>query len=322
MTMPTIYQLEMIKRYAIIALIALAFIIISGNIYTFFFTKKVYINPVSYSIKEGFPIFSTEEDYINFISNYPYNVGVELQIYKATGNETLWTIKQFYGITIDTLISANPHLKSLELKAGQQIVIPSKNGVLLTFDDYLDVSRMGKILGGQYKILGDYKPKLFKLFSPDDMRIVFFQGAKPKIVNNDIEKIYKYKMAFIDPVDVGFYTSMFGDRVNPILGEGYEFHNGIDIATPPGTPIKSVRDGMVFFCGWKDGFGNTVIIQHYDGYTTFYAHCSRIFVKEGQWVKQGEVIAAVGSTGRSTGNHLHYTVYRHGQTLNPIKYLW
>ena len=115
---------------------------------------------------------------------------------------------------------------------------------------------------------------------------------------------------------------MFGERINPFYGEGYEFHNGVDIATHHGTPIRSARDGMVFFTGWKEGFGYTVIIQHYDGYTTFYAHCSKIFAKQGQWVKQGDVIAAVGSTGRSTGNHLHYTVYRHGVTLNPIKYLW
>jgi murein DD-endopeptidase MepM/ murein hydrolase activator NlpD len=316
------YQLDMYKRYAIGAFIFALLVIFSGNIISYLFLKKVYVNQNSYIFKDGFPLFISEKDYIDFIHKYPYNPGVQLQIYKVTGNESLWSIKKSYGISIDTLISANPHLNGLELKPGQTIVIPSKNGSLFIFDDYRDVSRMNKLIGNNNKISGDYKPNIFRLISPDDMRIVFFEKARPQVVNDSIEKIYRYKMAFLNPVDTGFFTSMFGERINPVYGEGYEYHNGIDIATHHGTPIKSARDGMVFFTGWKDGFGNTAIIQHYDGYTTFYAHCSKIFVKQGQWVKQGDVIAAVGSTGRSTGNHLHYTVYRHGVTLNPIKYLW
>jgi murein DD-endopeptidase MepM/ murein hydrolase activator NlpD len=177
-------------------------------------------------------------------------------------------------------------------------------------------------MGGSNQILGDYRPKIFRIISPDDMRIVFFENEKPLVVNNDIQKLYAYKMTFIDPLDTGFYTSMYGDRVNPIYGDGVEFHNGVDIATKTGTPIKSVRSGIVFSAGWRDGYGYTVVIQHDDGYTTFYAHCSKIFVKEGDWVNQGDRIASVGSTGRSTGSHLHYSVIRHGKLLNPLKYLW
>jgi len=322
MILPTNYQLKTFRNYALAGLAAAVIVLVLTNIYTYFFTKKIFVKKGSYYLKEGFPIFTSEEDYINFISSYPYDPGVQFQIYKVKGGETLWSIKGAYGITIDTLLAANPHLENLELKKDQNIVIPLKNGVLFPFDDYRDVARMKKLLGSKSDAKGNYKPKIYKIFSPDDIRLAFFENARPVVVNNNIEKIYKYKLAFLDPVDTGFFTSMFGDRVDPVYGEGLEFHNGVDIATSAGTPIKAVRDGMVFFCGWKDGFGNTVIIQHHDGYTTFYAHCSRMFVKEGQWVKQGEVIAAVGCTGRSTGNHLHYTIYRHGKTLNPIKYLW
>jgi len=178
------------------------------------------------------------------------------------------------------------------------------------------------MMGKKNKILGDYKPKIFRIISPDDMRLVFFENEKPLVVNNDIQKIYAYKMTFVDPLDSGFYTSMYGDRVNPVFGENIEFHNGVDIATRTGTAIKTVRKGIVFFAGWRDGFGYTVIIQHEDGYATFYAHCSKLFVKQGQWVNQGDQIAVVGSTGRSTGSHLHFTVVRHGKLLNPFKYLW
>jgi murein DD-endopeptidase MepM/ murein hydrolase activator NlpD len=154
------------------------------------------------------------------------------------------------------------------------------------------------------------------------MRIVFFENEIPLIVNNEIQKIYAYKTVFMDPLDsLGYYTSMFGDRVNP-YGSNMEFHNGVDISMKNGSPIKAVRSGIVFYSGWRDGYGHTVVIQHEDGYSTFYAHCSKIMVQVGDWVKQGDQIALVGSTGRSTGSHLHYSVMRHGQLLNPLKYLW
>ncbi len=322
MKMPTIYQLNQIKQYSIFALISLLLIVLSGNIISFFFTKKIKINPESYIVKDGFPIFTSENDYIEFIKNYPFNPGVELTIYKISPGETLWSLRKKFDITIDTIISANPHLKGLDLTQNSTIVIPSKNGALFTFDDYRDVGRMHSLMGNKNKILGDYKPKIFRLISPDDIRLVFFEKEKPMVVNNDIQKIYAYKMTFIDPLDTGYYTSTYGDRVNPVFGENIEFHNGVDIATRNGTPIKSVRSGIVFSAGWRDGFGNTVTIQHEDGYTSFYAHCSKVFVKQGQWVNQGDQIALVGSTGRSTGSHLHYTVIRHGKLLNPFKYLW
>ena len=120
--------------------------------------------------------------------------------------------------------------------------------LLFTFDDYRDVGRMHSMMGGKNKILGDYKPKIFRIISPDDIRLVFFEKEKPLVVNNDIQKIYAYKMTFIDPLDAGFYTSMYGDRVNPVFGENVEFHNGVDIATRNGTPIKSCKKRSRFFC--------------------------------------------------------------------------
>lgn len=322
MKMPTIYQLNQTKQFLIFTLISLLIVVISGNIISFFFSKKITVNPNSYIIKNGFPVFTSENDYIEFIRNYPFNPGVELTIYKVSDGETLWSLRKKFNVTIDTLISANPHLKGLDLSENSTVVIPSRNGALLTFDDYRDVGRMHTMMGSKNRILGDYKPKIFRIFSPDDIRIVFFEKEKPLIVNNDIQKIYAYKMTFIDPLDSGFYTSMYGDRVNPVFGENIEFHNGVDIATKYGTPIKAVRKGLVFFAGWRDGYGNTIVIQHEDGYATFYGHCSKIFVKQGQWVNQSDQIALVGSTGRSTGSHLHYTVIRHGKLLNPFKYLW
>lgn len=321
--MPTLYQLNIIKRFSIAAIALLFLIVLSGNFISYFFFKKVSVDKSSYEIIDGFPFFTSEDDYIQFIEKYPYNPGVEFKIYTAMQHDTIWKIRSKFNISIETLISANPHLKDFNIKPGNRLVIPAEEGTLFVFDDYFDVKRMKKIFNYKYPISGKYKPGLFKIISPDDLRLVFFKDAIPLIVNRDIENLYKYKLAFLNPLNTGFFTSMFGDRINPFSHEaGMQFHNGIDIATRTGTPIRSAREGIVFQAEWREGYGNTVLIQHHDGYTSMYAHCFKIFVKRGDWVKKGDVIASVGSTGRSTGPHLHYTIMRHGQAINPLKFIW
>ncbi len=322
MRMPTLYQIEKIKKYAIISIISIFIIIVGGNIISYSFTKKITVNPQSYSIKNGFPLFTSEKDYFDFIKNYPYDAGVKLNIYTVSSFDTLWKIQKKFNITLDTLISVNPQMKDLILEKGDSIVIPSKNGTLLVFDDYSDVGRYAGMYKTRPSLQGEYSMSLFRLISPDDVRMVFFEKVAPVIVNDDIEKLYSYKLSFCCPLRDGFYTSMYGERVNPFFHKNMEFHNGIDIATRMGTSIGAAKEGMVFFSGWREGFGNTVIIQHTEGYTTLYGHCSKLYVKAGQWVTKGEKIAAVGSTGRSTGPHLHYTIFRHGKALNPIKFIW
>jgi murein DD-endopeptidase MepM/ murein hydrolase activator NlpD len=113
----------------------------------------------------------------------------------------------------------------------------------------------------------------------------------------------------------GFITSPFGKK------RGNRYHEGMDIAGPTGTPIVAPGDGHVTFTGYKGGYGNTVKIDHGYGITTVYAHCSRIFVQDGDRVKRGEVVAAVGNTGSSTGPHLHYEVHLDGVPVNPKHYL-
>jgi murein DD-endopeptidase MepM/ murein hydrolase activator NlpD len=115
-------------------------------------------------------------------------------------------------------------------------------------------------------------------------------------------------------------SSPFGWRIHPILGYR-RFHAGLDFAASYGSTIRAADSGIVIFAGWYGGYGKAVIINHGGGLTTLYGHTSEIFVSEGQKVERGQAIAAVGSTGFSTGPHLHFEVRRDGSPVNPANYL-
>ncbi len=121
---------------------------------------------------------------------------------------------------------------------------------------------------------------------------------------------------FIYPVN-GPLTSPFGYRFHPIR-RTTRFHSGVDFGVGYGVPILAADNGVVIHSGWYGGYGNCVILSHSGGYTTLYAHCSQLFVSNGQTVAQGHNIAAVGSTGMSTGPHLHFEVRRGGTPVDPL----
>jgi murein DD-endopeptidase MepM/ murein hydrolase activator NlpD len=122
------------------------------------------------------------------------------------------------------------------------------------------------------------------------------------------------------PVE-GESTDSFGYRGNPFGGGGSEFHPGQDIAAPRGTPVLAPADGKVIEAGWKNGYGQTVVLDHGNGLTTRYGHLSKIEVESGQELRRGEGLGLVGSTGRSTGPHLHYEVRLGDLPVSPRHYL-
>ena len=143
-----------------------------------------------------------------------------------------------------------------------------------------------------------------------------FEMPTPDLVDNT-----KYTIPFKVRIPVqGRITSPFGYRVHPITEET-TFHYGIDIAATAGTDIGAFSNGTVVERGVSTIFGNYVKVEHSDGYLSFYAHLSKITVKKGQKVKLGDKIGLVGSTGMSTGPHLHFEVRRNGKTTNPENYL-
>jgi len=118
----------------------------------------------------------------------------------------------------------------------------------------------------------------------------------------------------------GWLTSTFGYRTSPFTGRR-ELHKGLDIATRSNTPIIAPADGLVVFAGREGGFGNMLIVDHGYGIMTRYAHCSTLEAKLGDKIKRGDIVAKVGSTGRSTGPHLHYEVAVNGVAVNPNRYI-
>lgn len=119
---------------------------------------------------------------------------------------------------------------------------------------------------------------------------------------------------FMRPVNGAIITSPYGKRSSG-------FHTGTDFAIALGTPVYAAASGTVTFAGWKGSYGYLVIIDHGNGYQTYYAHCSALYVSAGQTVTQGQNISAVGSTGNSTGPHLHFEIRYNGNTLNPQNYV-
>lgn len=130
-------------------------------------------------------------------------------------------------------------------------------------------------------------------------------------------KVSLGSVKLIQPVS-GTITSKFGAQSSIRSGA----HTGLDIAAPKGTNIKAAAGGKVTFAGTNGSYGKLVIISHTDGVETYYAHCSALYVSVGDTVSQGQVIAAVGSTGNSTGNHLHLEIRKNGTILNPQNYLY
>ena len=118
----------------------------------------------------------------------------------------------------------------------------------------------------------------------------------------------------------GHITSGYGFRIHPLLNKRV-FHSGVDISVPSGTPVRATADGVVSFSGWNGSGGNIVVIEDGNGFSTIFAHNSKTGVNVGQRVHRGDVISYSGSSGETTGPHLHYEVRKEGRSVNPSDYL-
>lgn len=230
--------------------------------------------------------------------------------------ETLSGIVERYGISLRALVGANPDLSSLDrLPIGVELLIPPRDGLVVTLDHPSLLHDVLEHYGADPVAVA----RANALRSPFDLRagmLLFLPGVEPVAAIERLAAVREAENRYIWPVH-GRLTSYFGRRN---LGMGTAaFHRGIDVAAPTGTPIVAARTGTVTFSGWStSGYGNLVRIRHADGSETWYAHASRLLVSVGQHVSQGQRIALVGSTGLSTGPHLHFELHVRGTAIDPL----
>ncbi len=227
--------------------------------------------------------------------------------HRVVAGESLHRIAKKYGVSIDTIRGTN-NLTSDFLKVGVVLKIPNKDGILYKVPKG----------GGLVAIAQRYKVSLKKIIDENDLKnpdfvatntVLFIPDAKPLNIST----------GFIWPAPGRFVTCGYGWRRNPFNPRYREFHAGIDIRARYQW-IRASKYGKITYTGWLGGYGKTVIIAHPGGYKTLYAHLSRIIVRRGQYVKQGQTIAQSGNTGRSTGAHLHFEIIKHGRNINPYVY--
>lgn len=245
-----------------------------------------------------------------------YKMPVSYQKYTVKSGDTISGIAKKFGLTnISTLISVNDIGNVRQLAAGQKLKIPSYDGIIYTVKKGDTLDTIVKDKDVSLKALLDVNELSSEVLTVGQQ--LFLPGASLD------SKTLKTAMGdkFIMPISAKFrWSSPYGARIDPIAGVK-SFHTGTDMACPTGTPILASMSGKILQTGENRVWGNYVIIDHGNGYQTLYAHMSKIIAVKGKWVSQGTRIGLVGSTGYSTGPHLHFTVYKNGKMIDPMTIL-
>lgn len=241
---------------------------------------------------------------------------VTFQTYKVRSGDTISGIAKKFGLSnISTLISINDISNVRQLCAGQKLRIPSIDGIVYTVKKGDSINSIVEKNGIRLETLLDVNELNSENLTVGQQLFLPGVGLDSNTLRNAMGELFKL------PIKASFrWSSPYGWRTDPIKGVR-SFHTGTDMAAPAGTPILASNSGKVSFTGVSNVFGNYVIINHDNGYQTLYAHMSKIIAKKGQWVSQGTIIGLVGSTGYSTGNHLHFTVYKNGKLVDPMSVL-
>lgn len=229
--------------------------------------------------------------------------------YIVEKGDTIGDIAKRFGLNQDTILSVNNIKNSRLIQIGQKLSIPNQDGILYTVksgDSLAAISEKYSVDSEIVKTINNLTDETILAGSK-----LFLPGARMNQI--DVQEINGD--LFIWPVR-GYVSSGYGYRISPFTG-ARQFHSGLDIAAPQGTAVKAAMYGRVVDTGYDTNSGNYIIIAHHGGYKTLYAHLDVIRVKPGTAVQTGDRIGDVGSTGLSTGSHLHFSVYKYGVTVNP-----
>jgi len=241
--------------------------------------------------------------------------GIDPVTYVIQSGDTLSEIAREYDITVGTLIGYNGIENVRRILPGEVLKIPEIDGIPYQVKpgDTLET------------IAAAYDTTVNRLLDTNDLATSMIKPGDELFIPGGQISEYEYRKAtgtlFLYPVN-GRLTSYYGYRNDPFTGYR-RFHYGIDIANRAGTPVTATMSGVVADIGDRPmGFGKYVIIRHNYGFQSLYAHLDRITVWEGQRVQQGTKIGEMGNTGRSTGPHLHFSIYKNNSPVNPLNYLF
>jgi murein DD-endopeptidase MepM/ murein hydrolase activator NlpD len=223
--------------------------------------------------------------------------------------ECLWTIAKKYHVRMETIVAMNDLPSARYLRPGQILEIPDTDGSYITIKKNDTIAGVCEAYGIEITDLVNANPGV-------DVRAL--QVGQRLFVPGTEALSHIFRFAW--PVH-GRISGRYGYRIHPVYHRRM-MHTGLDIAAGYGSPIHAALAGRVTFVGWKGGYGRTVIVEHPNGYETLYGHCSKILVNRGDTVKRGDTVARVGSTGISTGPHVHFEVREHGSRINPERVLY
>lgn len=239
------------------------------------------------------------------------NLQPDYDSYCLAPGETITKVAQDTGLSVATLLSYNHVSSPRLLRPGQRLRIPAVDGVLVNLEQPTTVAALAQKYGIDPALIWRNNP----ISSADEPLEgeVFVPGARM-----DTTELRKALGEYFQwPTVGGRISSFFGSRSDPFTGAA-SFHTGVDIAIHYGAPVMAAGDGVVVYTGYNSVLGNHIRIDQGQGFVSVYGHLSRILTVPGARVKAGQLIGKVGSTGYSTGPHLHFTAYRYGRLLNPM----
>jgi murein DD-endopeptidase MepM/ murein hydrolase activator NlpD len=241
--------------------------------------------------------------------------------YTVRPSDTLASIAQRFGTTSEHLRSTN-QLRSIYLSPGRKITVHNGKGMLHQVREVKGRPETLQEISRRYGVTPEAIAKANRLPGAALLSSDWLEAGSPLFIPGAQLRFTDYLL----PVDwsrgMRMFSSNFGYRRHPIL-RYRKFHTGLDLPRPSGSPVKASRDGVVIFADWRGGYGKLIIVKHVGGMRTWYGHLSGINVTPGQRVRAGQLIGKVGSTGLSTGPHLHFEVRdRYGRALNPKKFLF
>lgn len=263
---------------------------------------------------------------------------LEKKEYTVQKGDVLGTIASKHGMTVQQLLAVNPGLKEDSvLQIGQKVnvtayaplveVITEKEVFKKETIPYkTQVKNDSSVFKGTTKVQRNgqegLKEVTYKISLANGTQIKK-EALEEKIIKEPVDKIVIKGTKVIPSRGTGsFIWPTYGGYISSYQGMRWgQFHKGIDIARPYNRTIKAADNGVVVFAGWDGGYGKKIIIDHRNGFRTVYAHLATISVRVGQTVQKGQKIGVMGSTGNSTGVHLHFEIYKNGVLQNPMKYL-